>query len=84
MAASSSPEDLPVAELQELPAEIWAIIWRLVAAQSGFVGAWRLIGGAICKAATEGWGLQLFYLRCCVGFFPPPINVLQSSDTFYS
>jgi len=55
MATSSAPED-PVADLPELPAEIWAIVWQLVAAQSGFVGAWRLIGSAICKAATEGWG----------------------------
>ena len=46
-------------ELPELPAEIWALIWQLVAAQSGFIGAWRLIGGAICKAATEGWGFFL-------------------------
>ena len=57
--APSSTSDLP-----ELPAEIWAIIWQLVAAQSGFVGAWRLIGGAICKAATEGFLAfrRLFYL----------------------
>ena len=59
MAAPTYLED-PVADLPELPAEVWAIIWQLVAAQSGFVGAWRLIGGAICKAATEGWGFQCF------------------------
>ena len=53
----------PVADLPELPAEIWAIIWLLVAAQSGFVGARRLMGDAICKAATEGWGLWCFGLQ---------------------
>ena len=54
----AAPSDLegPVADLPELPAEIWLLIWQLVAAQSGFVGAWRLIGGSVCKAATEGWG----------------------------
>jgi len=41
-------------DLPELPAEIWAIIWRLVAAEVGFVAARRLMGGAICKAAREG------------------------------
>ena len=46
--------DPPVADLPELPAEIWALIWPLVAAQIGFVGARRLMGGAICKAAREG------------------------------
>ena len=64
--APTSTSDLP-----ELPAEIWVIIWQLVAAQSGFVGAWRLIGGAICKAATEGWGSWVFD-----GFLPPPITLL--------
>ena len=53
--SASDPED-PAEDLPELPAEIWAIIWRLLAAQSGFVGARRLMGDAICKAATEGWG----------------------------
>ena len=54
--STSDLEDSPVADLPELPAEIWANIWQLVAEQSGFVGAWWLIGGAVCKAATEGWG----------------------------
>ena len=70
MATSPASEDLPVAELPELPVEIWAVIWQLVAAQSGFVGAWRLIGGAICKAATEGWGSKFVY------------GLLTSSDSF--
>ena len=48
--------DPPVADLPELPAEIWALIWPLVAAQIGFVGARRLMGGAMCRAAREGWG----------------------------
>ena len=56
MAAPSDLEDPPVVDFPELPAEIWALIWPLVAAQSGFVGAWQLIGGCVCKAATEGWG----------------------------
>ena len=59
----------PAADLPELPAEIWALIWQLVAAQSGFVGAWRLIGGAICKAATEGWGFKCVYLRVLFWLF---------------
>ena len=53
---STSDLEAPFADLPELPAEIWAIIWPLVAAQCGFVGAWRLIGGSVCKAATEGRG----------------------------
>ena len=58
--STSDLEDPPAADLPELPVEVWAIIWQLVAAQSGFVGAWRLIGGAICKAATDGWGSCVF------------------------
>jgi len=58
--STSDPED-PVEDVPELPAEIWAIIWRLLAAQSGFVGARRLMGDAICKAATEGWGFWFFF-----------------------
>ena len=53
-ATSDLGGDPPVADLPELPAEIWALIWPLVAAQIGFVGARRLMGGAICKAAREG------------------------------
>jgi len=56
--APTSSSDLE--HLPELPEEIWALIWLLVAAKSGFVGAWRLIGGSVCKAATEGWGSWLF------------------------
>ena len=44
---TSDPEG-PVEDLPELPAEIWAIIWRLVAKQSGFVGARRLMGRHTC------------------------------------
>ena len=61
MTTSSAPEVLPVADLPELPAEIWAVIWQLVAAQSGFVGAWQLIAGSVCKAATEGQGFDGFF-----------------------
>ena len=52
--APTSTADLeaPVAYLPELPKEVWA----LVAAHSGVVGAQRLTGGLLCKAATEGWG----------------------------
>ena len=63
-ASSVTTTDLgedPVEDLPELPAEIWTIIWWLVAAQGGFVGARRLMGDAICKAATEGWGFRLFF-----------------------
>ena len=85
MTAPSDLEDPPVTDLPELPAEIWARIWQLVAAQSGFVGAWRLIGGAICKAATEGWGFKFVCLQVLFLFSPPyTIRFLQSSDTFES
>ena len=58
--STSDLEDL-VEDHPELPAEIWAIIWRLLAGQSGFVGARRLLGDAICKAALEGWGLYFLF-----------------------
>ena len=54
----ANPPELPseVANLPELPAEILRRIFSFAAAQGGFVGARRLMGGAICKAANEGWG----------------------------